>query len=102
MRNYRQDYDDSSDSDPEFYRCVSEKLGIRAVKGENITNILLPVYVYETKIIVDPDTGAGVDLIPASDFKKIQEQNPDIKKHKETKKEELMLSMVETRSHSYD
>ena len=80
MRNYRQDYDDSSDSDPEFYRCVSEKLGIRAVKGQNISNILLPVYVYETKIIVDPDTGADVDLIPASDFRKIHEQNPDIKK----------------------
>ena len=81
MRNCRLDYDDSTDSDPEFYRCVSEKLGIRAVKGQNISNILLPVYVYETKIIVDPDTGADVDLISGSDFKKIREQNPDIKKH---------------------
>ena len=80
-RNYLQDYDDSSDSDPEFYRCVSEKLGIRAVKGQNISNILLPVYVFETKIIVDPDTGADVDLIPVNDFKKIHEQNPDIKRH---------------------
>ena len=89
MRNYVHDYDDSSDSDPEFCRCVSEKLGIRAVKGQNTSNILLPVYVYETKIIVDPDTGADVDLIPASDFKKIYEQNPDIKKHIKKPKEDL-------------
>ena len=94
MRNYRHDYDDSSDSDPEFYRCVSEKLGIRAVKGQNISNILLPVYVYETKIIVDPDTGADVDLMPASDFKKIHEQNPDIKKTQRNQKGRFMLSMV--------
>ena len=59
---------------------MREKLGIRAVKGQNISNILLPVYVYETKIIVDPDI-YPVDLIPASDFKKTYEQNPDIKKH---------------------
>jgi hypothetical protein len=64
VRNdFQQDSVDSSHSDPEFYKCVSEKLGIRAVKGQNTSNILLPVYICGIKIIVDPDTGADVDLI---------------------------------------
>ena len=35
VRNYRRDYD-PSDPDPEFYSCVSEKLVVRAVNGQNI------------------------------------------------------------------
>ena len=70
---------DSSNSDPEFYKCVSEKLGIRAVTGQNTSNILLPVHICATKIMVDPDIGADVDLISASDFKKIYEANPIVK-----------------------
>ena len=49
---------------------MSEKLGIRAVKGQNTSNILLPVYICGTKIIVDPDTGADVDLISAADLQR--------------------------------
>ena len=64
MRNYVQDYD-SSDSDPEFYRCVSEKLGIRAVKGQNTSNILLPVYVYETKILRRSTNKTQISLLTA-------------------------------------
>ena len=56
------------------------KLGIRAVKGQNNSNILLPVDIWGTKIIVDPDTGSDVDLISVSDFKKIYEANPDVNK----------------------
>jgi hypothetical protein len=88
-RDSRQDSVDSSDSDPEFYKCVSEKLGIRAVKGQNTSNILLPVYICGKKIIVDPDTGADVDLISVSDFKKIHEANPEIKKQVKKPKQKI-------------
>ena len=77
--NSSKESSDTSDSDPEFYKCVSEKLGIRAVKGQNTSNILLPVHICGTKITVDPDTGADVDLISVSDFKKIYEANPNVK-----------------------
>lgn len=76
---YPKDSPDTSDSDPEFYKCVNEKLGIRAVKGQNTSNILLPVHICGTKIMIDPETGADVDLISASDFKRIHEINPDVK-----------------------
>jgi hypothetical protein len=88
-RDFRQDSAYSSDSNPEFYKCVSKKLGIRAVKGQNSSNILLPVYVCGTKIIVDPDTGADVDLISVSDFKKIHEANPEIKKQIKKPKQKI-------------
>ncbi len=50
-RDSRQDSVDSSDSDPKFHKCVSKKLGIQAVKGQNTSNILLPVYICEANII---------------------------------------------------
>jgi hypothetical protein len=89
MNDFQQDSVDSSDSDPKFYKCVSEKLGIRAVKGQNTSNILLPVYICGTKIIVDPDTGADVDLISVKDFKEIHEANPEIKKQIKKPKQKI-------------
>ncbi|CAB4035190.1 Hypothetical predicted protein [Paramuricea clavata] len=89
MNDFQQDSVDSSDSDPEFYKCVSEKLGIRAVKGQNTSNILLPVYICGTKIIVDPDACADVDLISVKDFKKIHEANPEIKKQIKKPKQKI-------------
>ena len=77
---FLKDVSDTSDSDADFYKCVSEKLGIRAVKGQNTSNILLPVHICGTNIMVDPDTGADVDLISESDFKKIYEANPNVKR----------------------
>ena len=89
MNDFQQDSVDSSESDPEFYKCVSEKLGIRAVKVQNTSNILLPVYICGTKIIVDPDTDADVDLISVKDFKKIHEENPEIKKQIKKPKQKI-------------
>ena len=102
--DFQQDSVDSSDSDPEFYKCVSEKLGIRAVKGQNTSNILLPVYICGTKIIVDPDTGADVDLISVKDFKKIHEENPEIKKQTKKPKQKIYALNGEELhgSHSYN
>ena len=84
-------YFDTSNSNAEFYKCVSEKLDDKSSKRPKYwQHFVTSSHMRGTKLMVYPDAAADVDLVSTSDFKKITEANPNCKEpDKQTETDDL-------------